>query len=51
VFVAGGSASVDPNLWTNKSRMLSGSVYYAEPTIASGDDLHLITVNDPKIAN
>ena len=40
---------MDPNRWANKSRMFGASVYHAEPTVASGDDLHLITVNDPKI--
>ena len=40
---------MDPNRWANKCRMFDASVYHAEPTVASGDDLHLITVNDPKI--
>ena len=29
--------------------MFGGKIYHAEPTVATGDDLHLITVNDLKI--
>ena len=40
---------MDPNRWANKSRMFGASDYHAEPTVAGGDDLHLITVNDPEL--